>query len=137
MAAIEFENLVNVIDQKDSGLCVAVSFTGLLYSALKNDLKLPEDMLMITFSPEKIFTRLTMEIYPRSMAGLNLKPNDEEKEFQMNDIETLFRRMKFPTYLNPSGWDYIRTISDGKTILWEYEFDYEQGNFLSNHYVFE
>ena len=71
-----------------------------------------------SFSLDKILTYLTMIIYPRSLAGLNLNPIKEEQDFQSNDVETLLRRMRFTTYLNESGWRIISTIGN---------FNYQEG----------
>ena len=61
------------------------------------------------YSFEQILTTLTMVLYPRSLAGLNLNPKKEETEFQTNDVETLLRRICEKTYLMESGWEIIRT----------------------------
>ena len=104
-----FKNLTkNVLDQKDTNLCVPISVTTLLRWAIKKDLKIWNGPLNEHYSFEKIFTLLTMVIYPRSLAGLNLNSNEDEKEFQHNEIEVLLKRLKLETYLNPCGWDIIK-----------------------------
>ncbi|CBY31069.1 unnamed protein product [Oikopleura dioica] len=44
------------------------------------------------------------------MAGLNLNPNENEKEFQTNEIELLLERVCKKTYLMESGWQIIREL---------------------------
>ena len=78
---------------------------------MKNDLAFGEKeinhgFLLYTF--ERILTTLTMIVYPRSLAGLNLNPKKEEKDFQTNDVETLLQRICIETYLMKSGWEIIR-----------------------------
>ena len=51
-----------------------------------------------------------MIVYPRSMAGLNLNPNEDETNFQMNNVLTLLKRVCQKTYLSESGWDIIRLL---------------------------
>jgi hypothetical protein len=96
------------LDQKDSNLCVPISVSVLLRWAIKNDLNTENRKMEYHFTVEKILTKLTMIIYPRSLAGMNLNPKNEEKEFQHNNIKLLLKRMKNETYLNKSGWDIIR-----------------------------
>jgi hypothetical protein len=119
----DFQNLTkNVLDQKDSNLCVPISLSVLLRWAIRNDLKVNRDMIMF-FPVEKILTNLTMIIYPRSLAGMNLNPRNKEKKFQQNNIELLLARMKNATYLNESGWDIMRKYDS----LAKGSFDYNQG----------
>ena len=121
---LDFKNLTrNVLDQKDSNLCVPISVSVLLRWALKKDLQIDEKMEE-HFTLEKILTFLTMVIYPRSLAGLDLNPKNEEKTFQHNNVDLLLRRMKNKSYLNKSGW----------SILWygfrydgDISFDFSQG----------
>ena len=104
----------NIIDQKSSNLCVPISVTALLRFATKNDLGFVEKKDSFGFlhhSFERILTNLTMVIYPRSLAGLNLNPKKEETEFQANDVETLLQRICNETYLMKSGWEIIRNQS--------------------------
>ncbi|CBY15691.1 unnamed protein product [Oikopleura dioica] len=96
----------NVLDQKWSNLCVPISVTTLLRFAIKNDLYFDDKVIYFTF--DQILTTLTMIIYPRSLAGLNLNPKKEESYFQTNDIETLLERICKKTYLNKSGWEIVR-----------------------------
>ena len=97
----------NTLDQKWSNLCVPISVTALLRFAMKNDLAYYDKYNEYTF--EKILTTLTMIVYPRSLAGLNLNPKKEEKHFQTNDIETMLERICKKTYLKESGWDIVRS----------------------------
>ena len=99
----------NILDQKSSNLCVPISVTALLRFAIKNDLGFVDDHS--DFTAEKILTILTMIVYPRSLAGLNLNPKKEETVFQTNDVETLLRRICEKTYLMESGWEIIRKQS--------------------------
>ena len=104
----DFKNLTkNVLDQKESNLCVPISAAVLLRWAIKNDLNCETVKLDTCFTIEVILTILTMVVYPRSLAGFNLNPIKDEQEFQLNDIDMLFRRLKHETYLNKSGWDII------------------------------
>ena len=96
----------NILDQKSSNLCVPISVAALIRFAMKNDLCFVDVRSDYTF--EKILTTLTMIVYPRSLAGLNLNPKKEETEFQTNDVETLLRRICEKTYLMESGWEIIR-----------------------------
>ena len=118
----DFQNLTkNVLDQKDSNLCVPISVSVLLRWAIKSDLKVSDFTMEDYFPVEKILTSLTMIIYPRSLAGMNLNPKNEEKEFQQGEIELLLKRMKNETYLHKSGWDIIRrSFAEGK-------FDFNKG----------
>jgi len=104
---LDIKNLTkNILDQKWSNLCVPISITTLLRFSMKNDLAFIDERNAYTF--EKILTILTMIVYPRSLAGLNLNPKNEEKDFQMNDIETLLERICKKTYLRESGWEIVR-----------------------------
>ena len=98
----------NVFGQKSSNLCVPISVATLLRFAIKNDLDFEDDDG--DFSAEKILAILTMVVYPRSMAGLNLNPKKEETDFQFNEIELLLERLCKETYLMPTGWQIIRQI---------------------------
>ena len=119
-----FVNLTkNIVNQKDSNLCVPISVSVLLRWAIKNDLKVNDFKMERYFTIEKILTQLTMIIYPRSLAGMNLNPINIEKEFQHNKIELLLKRIKNETYLNDSGWDIIRDHRFGA----EGSFDYNRG----------
>ncbi|CBY43068.1 unnamed protein product [Oikopleura dioica] len=107
---LDFQNLTkNVLDQKWSNLCVPISVTTLLRFAMKNDLAFVDFTHYYTF--DKILTNLTMRIYPRSLAGLNLNPKKVESQFQTNDIETLLERICKKTYLRKSGWEIVREQS--------------------------
>ena len=97
----------NILDQKDSNLCVPISITTLLRYAMRNDLNFFRFVDVYTF--ENILTNLTMRVYPRSLAGLNLNPAKRECHSQMNDVETLLQRICKKTYLMESGWEIIRT----------------------------
>ena len=115
VAIFDFRNLTkNVLEEKDSNLNVPISVSVLLRWAIKNDLKVNDDIMEIYFTVEKILTQLTVIIYPQSLAGMNLKHNE---------IELLLKRIKYETYLNKSGWDIIRcydSVAKGS-------FDYNQG----------
>ena len=93
----------NVYDQKSSNLCVAISVTTLLRFAIKKDLGFGDKW--DHYSAENILSTLTLIVYPRSMAGLNLNPKKEEIEFQTNEIELLLERICEKTYLMPTGWE--------------------------------
>jgi len=119
----DFQNLtINVLDQKDSNLCVPISLSVLLRWAIKNDLKVEDRKMEKYFTVEKILTNLTMIICPRSLAGMNLNPKNKEKKFQHNKIDLLLARMKYETYLHKSGWEIIREMANERGT-----FDFEQG----------
>jgi hypothetical protein len=80
----------------------------LLRFAIKNDLDFEDNRG--AYSTESILAHLTLIVYPRSMAGLNLNPNEEETEFQLNEIELLLERICKKTYLMPTGWEIIRQL---------------------------
>jgi len=103
----DFQNLTqNVFDQKWSNLCVPISVTTLLRFAIDKDLSFVDHNNEFTF--DKILTNLTMRIYPRSLAGLNLNPKNDESDFQTNDVETMLERICKKTYLKDSGWEIVR-----------------------------
>jgi len=99
----------NVLDQKSSNLCVPISIATLLRFAIKNDLGFEDKNDF--YSSEKILSTLILIVYPRSMAGLNLNPNQKETEFQLNEIELLLERLGRNTYLMETGWQIIRKIA--------------------------
>ncbi|CBY40045.1 unnamed protein product [Oikopleura dioica] len=102
----DIKNLTkNILDQNSSNLCVPISVTTLLRFSMKNDLAFEDKY----YTFERILTTLTMMVYPRSLAGLNLNPKKEESYFQLNDVETLLERICKKTYLKESGWEIIRT----------------------------
>ena len=106
---MDFQNLTNnVFDQKDSQLCVPITVCSLIRHALKDDLNFDDEH--DNYSMEKLLTIFTMVIYPRSLAGLNLNPNAEEKDFQTSETDLLLRRLKNKTYLMESGWEIIRKM---------------------------
>lgn len=120
----DFQNLtINVLDQKDSNLCVPISVSVLLRWAIKNDLKVTDYWMENYFTVEKILTSLTMIIYPRSLAGMNLNPKTEEKKFQHTEIELLLKRLKHETFLHKSGWDITRNRAPRA----KGSFDFKQG----------
>jgi hypothetical protein len=119
----------NVLDQKDSNLCVPISVSVLLRWAIKNDLKLDDWRIERYFTVEKILTSLTMIIYPRSLAGMNLNPRKKEKKFQCNEIELLLKRMKNETYLHKSGWEILQ-ITYYVARAREGTFDFKQGKII-------
>jgi hypothetical protein len=98
----------NVIDQKKSNLCVPISVATLLRFAMKKDLDFEDKDG--EYSAEAILASLTLIIFPRSMAGLNLNPKNEETEFQFNQVELLLNRLCKNTYLMETGWQIIRKI---------------------------
>ncbi|CBY34845.1 unnamed protein product, partial [Oikopleura dioica] len=105
----DLENLTkNVLDQKSSNLCVPISVATLLRFAIKNDLGYVDKRDY--YSAESILSTLTLIVYPRSMAGLNLNPKKEETEFQLNQIELLLERLCKKTYLMETGWEIIRKL---------------------------
>jgi hypothetical protein len=75
---------------------------------MKNDLDFEDEDGL--YSAENILSTLTLIVFPRSMAGLNLNPKKEETEFQLNEIELLLERICEKTYLMPSGWQIIREL---------------------------
>ncbi|CBY42197.1 unnamed protein product [Oikopleura dioica] len=104
---LDIKNLTqNIFDQKWSNLCVPISVTTLLRFSIKNDLAFVDKDDEYTF--DKILTNLTMIVYPRSLADLNLNPKKEENNFQTNDVETILERICKRTYLKESGWEIIR-----------------------------
>jgi hypothetical protein len=96
----------NVLDQKSSNLCVPISVATLLRFAIKNDLGFEDERG--SYSAEKILANLTLIVFPRSMAGLNLNPKKEEEKYQLNQIELLLKRLCEKTYLMETGWEIIR-----------------------------
>ena len=97
-----------MLDQKSSNLCVPISVATLLRFAIKKDLSFKDKYDI--YSAEAILSTLTLIVYPRSMAGLNLNPNQEETEFQLNQIEFLLERLCKKTYLMETGWEIIRKL---------------------------
>ena len=77
---------------------------------MKNDLNF-EDKVGY-YSAESILATLTLIVYPRSMAGLNLNPNEEEEDFQTNEVELILERLCQKTYLMETGWEIIRQLGD-------------------------
>ena len=125
---LDFQNLTqNILDQKWSNLCVPISVTTLLRFAIKNDLAFVDKEDEYTF--EKILTILTMIVYPRSLAGLNLNPKNEENNFQTNDVETLLERICKKTYLKKSGWEIIRKPGFFENRPAKSICEFEKGNF--------
>jgi hypothetical protein len=76
---------------------------------MKNDLDFEDEFG--NFSVEAILASLTLIVFPRSMAGLNLNPNEEETKFQFNQVELLLNRLCKNTYLMETGWQIIRQIA--------------------------
>lgn len=120
---LDFKNLSKyVLDQKQTNLCVAIAVTTLLrYCVCKHEEK-TDDQLNKEIAFEKMLTRICMEIYPRSMTGLNLNPKPEEMEYQTNDVLTLLERLKYETYLSKSGWDILKQLG-----LMSGTFNFEEG----------
>ena len=98
-----------MLDQKSSNLCVPISVATLLRFGIKKDLGFEDDKYDF-YSAEKILSTLILIVYPRSMAGLNLNPNQKETEFQLNEIELLLERLCKKTYLMETGWQIIRKL---------------------------
>ena len=129
---LDFKNLTqNIFDQKWSNLCVPISVTTLLRFSIKNDLAFVDKDDDYTF--EKILTILTMIVYPRSLAGLNLNPKKEENNFQTNDVETLLERICKKTYLRESGWEIVR--DQGWQSPAKSTCDYEKGKFIFSKFA--
>ena len=81
----DLQNLTqNVLDQKKSNLCVPISVTTLLRHAIKNDLGFEDEYGF--YSAEAILSNLTLIVYPRSLAGININPKKEETGNQLNEI---------------------------------------------------
>jgi hypothetical protein len=79
----------NILDQKSSNLCVPISVTALLRFAIKNDLDFVD--VRSEYSSEQILTTLTMIVYPRSLAGLNLNPKKKKKIFKQTTSKRCFK----------------------------------------------
>ena len=110
----DLQNLTqNVLNQKSSDLCVAISATTLLRYAIKNDLGFED--IHGYYSTEAILANLALVVYPQSMAGLNLNPKKKEEEYQSCDIEVLLQRLCEKTYLMKSGWEIIRDLGYKET----------------------
>jgi len=111
---IGFQNITrNTLDQGESDLCVPVNFTTLLRHAIKEKCSKKEEYKILgrAFTSERILYFLTMRIYPRSLAGLNLNPDGREIKYQrFRNFETLLDRMVRPTYAFEAGWDWMRRI---------------------------
>ena len=117
----DFNNITkNVLNQNGTNLCVPISVSILLRWTIKHDLQVEDLLMNHHYSLERILTALTMVIYPRSLAGLNLNPNKIEQEFQENEIDLLLRRIKYETYLNKSGWQIIRDLCIGQRGSFEF-----------------
>jgi hypothetical protein len=95
----DFQNLtIKILDQKGSNLCVPISLSVLLQWAIKNYLNVKDEDMEDYLTVEKILTQLTMIIYPRRLAGMNLNPKKEQKKFQLrvalknNEIRNLSKQ---------------------------------------------
>jgi len=86
-----------IINQKDSYLCAPISVTTLLRHAMEHDLAFHKKDFSHSF--ENILSSITLVIYPRSMAGLNLNPNRKEIKNQLTQIQLLVERICYKTYL--------------------------------------
>jgi len=95
---------------------------------MKNDLDYVDERNDYTF--DKILTTLTMTVYPRSFAGLNLNPKKDEKYFQTDDVETLLKRICKKTYLKESGWKIVRRQGYSLNLPAESTCEFEKGNFM-------
>ena len=98
----------NVLSQKSSDLCVAISVTTLLRYAIKHDLEFEDNHGY--YSTEAIVANLALVVYPQSMAGLNLNPKRKEEENQSCQIDVLLQRLCQKTYFMKSGWEIIRDL---------------------------
>jgi len=137
---IGFQNVTrNAINQGDSNLCVPVNFTTLLRHAIKEHCceEHPAHKVMgRAFTFERIFYFLTMRIFPRSLAGLNLNPNAAEIRYQrFREFEDLLKRMLRPTYAYQAGWDWMRRVIvrefyDNHRFLKYSIFSYKKGKFI-------
>ena len=128
----DIKNLTkNILDQKSSNLCVPISVTTLLRFSMKNDLAFEDKY----YTFERILTTLTMMVYPRSLAGLNLNPKKEESYFQLNDVETLLERICKKTYLKESGWEIIRTQNLFGSQPAESICEYKKGKFIFSKFA--
>ena len=86
-------------------------------------------VLYINYTFEKILTILTMIVYPRSLAGLNLNPKKEENYFQTNDVETVLERICKKTYLYKSGWEIVKKQGYSLNRPVESTCEFEKGHF--------
>ena len=143
---ISFQNITrNTLDQCESDLCVPVNLTTLLRHAIKEHCsrKNPKFKVMErAFTAERILYFLTMRIYPRSLAGLNLNPDEGEIDYQrFRRFEDLLERMVRPTYAFEAGWDWMRRIivrefyTDDFHFLKGSIFSYEKGRFCNITYI--
>ena len=101
--------LGNFRSQNNSNLCGPFSATFLIVHAMWNDLYW-RDQTFFFHSFDNILLILIMIVYPRSMAGLNLNPKENEIYFQTNEMEILLKRICSKTYLLESGWEIIRKM---------------------------
>jgi hypothetical protein len=126
---MEMINLTkNIHDQGYSQLCVPISVTNLIRHAMEYDMGFDKKDFSHTF--ENILSSITMVIYPRSMAGLNLNPKRNEVDTQLTDIESLLKRICFRTFIMPSGWEIIRCLgAPGDSRPTESKCIYKKGNF--------
>ncbi|CBY13561.1 unnamed protein product [Oikopleura dioica] len=122
---VDMQNLPkDILDQNDSALCVPISVTELIRHAIKYDLSF--DDTNNEYTTEEILTTITMNVYPRSLAGLNRNPNKAEKDYQMTEIVSLLERMAKETFFNVSGWEIVRSkgyLSSPRRS----SFDYREG----------
>ncbi|CBY31442.1 unnamed protein product [Oikopleura dioica] len=95
------------LSQKGSSLCVVFSMLNLIIYALEKDLNVETSVMNKFFTEEKLLYTLAMQIYPRSLAFLNLNHRKEEKDFQPNHAINLLDRIKYPTYLSKTGWKIL------------------------------
>ena len=101
----------NLINQKDSQLCVPISVSILLKTAIEKDLEFKD--INGYYTTEKILANLTLIVYPRSLAELNYNPNKNETNYQSishTELKLLLERLCKKTYLMDSGWEIIRQI---------------------------
>jgi len=112
----------NVVDQKNSNLCVPISVSILLRSALERQLTIKPDELKENYTIDNILSVMTMIVFPKSLAGLNYNPKEKEQETQYTCVKRLLKRLKFETYLGKRGWEIISRIGSAQG-----SFDYHEG----------
>jgi len=112
----------NVVDQKYSNLCVPISVSILLRTALEKQLNIKPDQLEENYTLENILSVMTMIVFPKSLAGMNYNPKKGEEDTQYTKVHKLLERLKFETYLGKRGWEIISRIGSAQGI-----FDFQIG----------
>ena len=103
----------NVVNQKDSQLCVFLSVASLFRHAIKcfleqeGEAPLDEDDGFFTF--ESVFLVMTMILLPRNLAGLELRRNQTAQKFhaQEANIVQVLKRLTHATFFEREGWKII------------------------------